>query len=175
MSVRRSRFFEIRHLRMPALVLVFVAAGFCCEPPFNLQAFAQQAAGSPQFLEAETLSIVTSRGRFEIKAEIADDPGEQAKGLMFREELAANEGMLFNFGGKRMVSMWMKNTPLSLDMVFIRDDGTVARVAERTVPYSLDVISSGEPVSFVLEIRGGVSKMLGIQPGDRIEHRLFTQ
>jgi uncharacterized membrane protein (UPF0127 family) len=160
---------------MPIMLLAGLSIWICGAPPVNKPAFAQSAAGSPQILEAESLFIVTSRGRFEIRAEIADNPDEQAKGLMFRDELAANEGMLFDFGARRMVTMWMKNTPLSLDMVFIRADGTVARVAERTVPNSLDTISSGEPVSFVLEIPGGVSKMLGIRPGDRLEHRLFTK
>jgi uncharacterized protein len=132
-----------------------------------------QSEQAQQQLEAERLVIVTDTGRHEFEAEIADDSAEQSKGLMFRESMPANHGMLFDFGQSRMVQMWMKNTPMPLDMVFILADGTVARIAERTVPYSLDVISSQEPVSFVLEIRAGVSKLIELKPGDRLEHRLF--
>lgn len=142
---------------------------------WQMSSYAQQAVGLPQILESEDLAIITSRGRYEFKAEIADEAGEQAKGLMFREDLAADEGMLFDFGETRIVTMWMKNTPLSLDMLFIRADGTIARIAERTTPYSLDVIASGEPVPFVLELRGGVANLIGAKAGDRIEHRLFSR
>lgn len=142
---------------------------------WQMSSYAQQAVGLPQILESEDLAIITSRGRYEFKAEIADEAGEQAKGLMFREDLAADEGMLFDFGETRIVTMWMKNTPLSLDMLFIRADGTIARIAERTTPYSLDVIASGEPLPFVLELRGGVANLIGAKAGDRIEHRLFSK
>ena len=134
---------------------------------------AQREAGQPQRLESENLTVVTGQGRFDLTVEIADEPTEHAVGLMFREEMAADHGMLFDFGETRPVTMWMKNTPLSLDRVFVRQDGTVAHIAERTEPFSLATISSGEPVSHVLEIKGGVARMMGLQPGDRLEHRLF--
>lgn len=161
-----SKLFRILTLGFLTLILAAVI--------LHASSDAQQAGGQPQYLESESLTIVTSRGRYEFEAEIADNSTEQAKGLMFRENLAANEGMLFDFGETRMITMWMKNTPLSLDMLFIRADGTIARIAERTEPYSLETIGSGEPVPFVLELRGGVAKLIGAQAGDRLEHRLFS-
>lgn len=93
---------------------------------------------------------------------------QRARGLMERSSLAADAGMLFDFGETRMVTMWMANTPLSLDMVFIDDEGRVVRVAERTVPYSESIVSSGEPVHYVLEIRGGRAAEVGLVPGARL-------
>ena len=81
--------------------------------------------------------------------------------------------MLFDFGSERTVTMWMKNTYLPLDMLFIKRDGTVARIAERTVPQSLIVISSGTPVQGVLELSSGTVARLGIRPGDRVIHPIF--
>ena len=82
--------------------------------------------------------------------------------------------MLFAFGRPRLVTMWMKNTPLPLDMVFLNPDGTVAHIAERTTPYSEDIVSSGGNVAFALELNAGVSRLIGLKVGDRVEHRLFT-
>ncbi len=164
---RKVKSGPLRNLLYGILVLIVAAV------VLQVASHAQQAAGVPQILDSEDLVIVTAGGSHTLKVEIADEPHEQAKGLMFREDLAANEGMLFDFGETRMVTMWMKNTPLSLDMLFVRSDGTVATIAERTEPFSLKTISSGEPVSFVLELRGGVAKLMGIKPGDRLEHRLF--
>jgi uncharacterized membrane protein (UPF0127 family) len=83
--------------------------------------------------------------------------------------------MLFDFGGSEPVAMWMQNTYIPLDMLFIRADGTVARIAENTAPLSTRTIPSGEPVLSVLEINGGVSRQLGIKPGDKVEHALFKR
>ena len=135
-------------------------------------AFAQEAMVLPA--DPAPLVATTSQGRFPFTVEIADEPGERSRGLMFREEMASNHAMLFDFGGTRQIQMWMKNTPMALDMVFIRPDGTVARVAERTVPYSEDVVASGEPVSYVLELRAGVARMIGLKKDDRLEHPLFS-
>lgn len=158
-----------------AIFAVFVAAIFAVmQSPIGHQAVAQTAPSSQsQRLPTEKVTIVTAQGRFDIRAEIADEPSEHSRGLMFREDLEPTEGMLFDFGETRLVTMWMKNTPLSLDMVFVRADGTVARIEERTQPFSLRIIGSGEPVSHVLELRGGVARMLGLKPGDRLEHRSF--
>ncbi|WP_246041326.1 DUF192 domain-containing protein [Peteryoungia ipomoeae] len=93
---------------------------------------------------------------------------QRARGLMGRERLADDEGMLFDFGVTRMVTMWMENTILSLDMVFIDEEGRVVRVAERTVPFSRDIVGSGVPVRYVLEIRAGRASELGIAEGARL-------
>ncbi len=149
---------------------VLVIAALAVASPVSAgSALAQQAAGVPMRLPAETMAIVTAQGRFEFDVEIADETEEQQRGLMFRTDLPPRRGMLFDFGQTRMVTMWMRNTPLPLDMVFIRADGTVANVAERTTPFSDDIVASGEPVAYVLELNGGVARMIGVKPGDKVE------
>lgn len=123
---------------------------------------------------AEAIEIITAQGSFQFTAEIADTPEESSRGLMFRETMPPTHGMLFDFGDPRLVTMWMKNTPLSLDMVFLSRSGEVAHIAERTKPFSEDIISSGGDVSAVLEINAGVSKLIGLKVGDRLKHRFFT-
>jgi len=107
------------------------------------------------------------------RAELAQTAAEQARGLMFRTNLVADSAMLFapyppDGGEPRETSFWMKNTPTSLDILFIRADGTIARIAENTVPFSEASVPSGEPVSAVLELRGGRASELGIGEGDRV-------
>lgn len=114
------------------------------------------------------LQAGSSEYRFEV--EVADDPAERAAGLMFRESLADNAGMLFIYPEPQPVQFWMKNTPLSLDIAFVRQDGTIARIAERTIPFSEDLIPSGENVIAVLEVKGGLMRQLGIDVGDRLRH-----
>ena len=94
---------------------------------------------------------------------------------MFRRSLPADRGMLFDFARVEPVSMWMQNTYIPLDMLFIRADGTVARVAENAEPLSTRTIPSGEPVLAVLELLGGTAARLGIKAGDRVEHPLFAR
>ena len=94
---------------------------------------------------------------------------QRARGLMFRDPLPDDAGMIFDFGGSRLATMWMKDTPSSLDMLFIDEAGVVQKIAERTVPLSESVIGSGGPVRYVLEIRGGRSQELGIVAGSRLE------
>ena len=101
--------------------------------------------------------------------EVARTSDEQSQGLMFRESLGPNQGMLFPFDAPRDAGFWMKNTLIPLDMIFIRADGTIARIAANTEPHSLEPVISGEPVVAVLEIRGGRSAELGIREGDRVE------
>jgi len=122
----------------------------------------------------EPLAIVSASGRHLFQVEIADEPGERATGLMNRFELAPDAGMLFDFGESQPVHMWMKNTYIPLDMVFIRADGTIHRIAANTVPQSLATISSGQPVRFVLEVAGGTAARLAIKRGDRVEHALIA-
>ncbi|MCX7341163.1 MAG: DUF192 domain-containing protein [Hyphomicrobiales bacterium] len=129
------------------------------------------AAASAQALEK--LTLVTASGRHSFQVEVMRTPDERARGLMFRRFLPADRGMLFDFQRSEPVSMWMQNTYISLDMVFIRADGTVARVAERTEPLSTRTIPSGEPVLSVLEINGGIAEKIGLKPGDKVEHGLF--
>ncbi|MCH7796806.1 MAG: DUF192 domain-containing protein [Proteobacteria bacterium] len=127
-----------------------------------------------QTFERDVLVIETedgSRHRFEV--ELALDNEQRAQGLMYRRDLADDAGMLFLYGREWPVSMWMRNTFIPLDMLFIAGDGRIVRIVERTVPQSLETISSGRPVTGVLEVNGGTVARLGIQPGDRVLHRAF--
>lgn len=123
--------------------------------------------------DREALTIVTATGRHAFKVEIADNDADRAQGLMYRRHLDPDRGMLFDFGRTEVVTMWMQNTYVSLDMIFIRADGSVARIAPNTEPLSTRVISSGEPVPFVLEVVAGTAARIGLKAGDRIEHPLF--
>ena len=101
--------------------------------------------------------------------EIARTGQEQQTGLMNRESLAPDRGMVFPFESPRMASFWMKNTLIPLDMIFVRADGSIANIEANTVPLSLDPVYSNGPVGAVLEIAGGRSAELGIKPGDRVK------
>jgi uncharacterized membrane protein (UPF0127 family) len=131
--------------------------------------------GEPQADRARTVPvrIAGGSGAHVFQAELAGTQAEQARGLMFRTDLVADSAMLFapyppGGGEPRETSFWMKNTPTSLDIVFIRADGTIARIAENTVPFSEAPVPSGEPVSAVLELRGGRAAELGIGEGDTV-------
>lgn len=120
------------------------------------------------------LAIVTAGGvRHDFRIELAVTPEQRSQGLMHRKTLAADAGMLFVYSRSREVAMWMKNTFVSLDMLFISAEGEVVRIAERTEPLSLTTIQSGSPVKGVLEVVAGTVARLGIQPGDRILHPAF--
>jgi uncharacterized protein len=116
------------------------------------------------------LSVTTSAGKtHSLRVEVARTPEQQARGLMFRDKLAPDGGMLFPMKPPRVISFWMKDTVIPLDMIFIRADGTIARVAAETEPYSLDKVASGEPVAAVLEIAGGRAAALGISEEDHVK------
>ncbi len=100
--------------------------------------------------------------------EVARTDEQQQQGLMNRQSLAPDRGMLFPYAAPREASFWMKNTLIPLDMIFIRADGTIARIEENTVPLSLEPVASLEPVGAVLELAGGRSAELGIKPGDKV-------
>jgi len=121
----------------------------------------------------QPLTIVTASGRHMFQVELADNDASRAQGLMYRRSLAPDRGMLFDFKRVEPISMWMQNTYVSLDMLFIRPDGTIARVATNAEPLSTRTIPSGEPVLAVLEVVAGTAARLGIKPGDKVEHPLF--
>jgi hypothetical protein len=121
------------------------------------------------------LVIVTAGGaRHAFTVELANDDDTRTRGLMHRRALAANAGMLFDYGRPGQVAMWMRNTLIPLDMLFIATDGRVVNVHERAVPHDETPIPSAGPVRAVLELNGGTVARLGIKPGDRIEHPLFA-
>lgn len=131
------------------------------------------ATGSARAADMQTLEIVTRSGVKVYNVEIARTVKERERGLMYRKELPEGQGMLFDFSPQQDVSMWMKNTYVSLDMIFIQADGRILRIAESTEPMSERIISSGGPVSAVLEVVAGTARKDGIAPGDRVAGRLF--
>lgn len=120
-------------------------------------------------VDATPLVVVTSGGERSFRIEIADDTAERSAGLMYRETMAADHGMLFVFGRTQEASFWMKNTPMPLDLVFIGEDGRVKAIRQGE-PQSEAVISPGVPVRFVLELKAGTAAASGIKDGDLAEH-----
>ncbi len=129
--------------------------------------FAQELA------KLEPLTIVSEETATLLTAEIVDTPELRKRGLMFRHRLPDGNAMLFDFEKDGPVSMWMKNTIISLDMLFVRSDGTIAAIAENTVPQSLDTIGVQEPVRGVVELPAGTVKKLKIRTNDLVYHRIF--
>jgi uncharacterized membrane protein (UPF0127 family) len=148
-------------------VLVLLIAAFALLQPFSA------AALEAPLSKIEPLTVATEVDAFMFTVEIADTEPLRSRGLMFRQRLPEDRGMLFDFETPRPVSMWMKNTYIPLDMLFIREDGTIAYIAENTVPQSLDTIGVSEPVLAVLELAGGTAKKRGIRAGDKVYHRIF--
>lgn len=131
------------------------------------------AIGSVRAASFQPLEIVTRNGVQVFSVEMATTEQEKQTGLMYRKELADGKGMLFDFNPEQEVSMWMKNTYVSLDMIFIRADGRILRIAENTEPLSTKIISSQGPARAVLEVVAGTAQKYGIRPGDRVAHPLF--
>lgn len=146
---------------MSALVaLFFLVASFNLLPE---RAFADQR------FSTETLVATTKSGAtHSFIIELATNDAQREQGLMFRKSMAADAGMLFDFGMDRDVAMWMKNTFIPLDMLFLSKTGKVTHIAHDAVPHSEAIISSRGPVRFVLELNAGTAKKLGLSVGDRI-------
>jgi uncharacterized membrane protein (UPF0127 family) len=155
------------------VVLRPVGRRFVFAAPLLLAAVA--ARGQPADVQFKRSSLMIVAGGRDLKFEVdlATNDAERSRGLMFRKELGAYEGMLFDFYQEMQVSFWMKNTLIPLDMVFIAANGTVKHVHANAVPLSTDAISSLYPVRAVLEINGGSARLLGIKPGDKVKHAIF--
>lgn len=147
------------------MALAFLPAGF------RLTHFGDAFA---QFAKDQA-EIVTANGAYSFSVEIADTEEERSQGLMFRKDLGEREGMLFFYDREQHISMWMRNTYIPLDMIFIKADGRVHRIAEHTEPFSEEVIGSGAPVLAVLEVNAGTADKLGIRPGDLVRHPRFGE
>lgn len=138
---------------------------------FALPAPAQQRGDKLAKFGAGKVTIETAAGKtYAFNVEIARTPDQHRQGLMWRTKLAPDAGMLFIYSSEQPVSMWMSNTLIPLDMLFIAADGNIVRIAERAVPKSEEIISSGRPVVLVLELNGGTAAKLGIKPGDRVRY-----
>jgi len=116
------------------------------------------------------VTLTTRNGNtHDFQVELAITETQRQRGLMFRKNLAADRGMLFDFGTPRPISMWMKNTPVSLDMLFVGPTGRVAHITHDTVPYSHHLITAPQMVRYVLEVPAGTAKRLGFKIGDRMQ------
>jgi uncharacterized membrane protein (UPF0127 family) len=122
--------------------------------------------------DRDPIVIETRSGPVEFTVELALTPEDRSTGLMNRQSMPATHGMLFRFERTRQVLMWMKNTPLSLDMVFINEHGKVAGIAADTTPFSEAIIPSPGPVRYVLELNAGTAARTGIRAGDKVRHRV---
>jgi uncharacterized membrane protein (UPF0127 family) len=140
--------------------------------PLTAQAEQQEP---PVSHEQNVVKVVTRNGDRAFTAEIADTPSQRARGLMFRTQLSERHGMLFDFGRDQEIRMWMKNTLIPLDMIFIQSDGRIRRIEQNTEPGSLRPIASDGSARAVLEVRAGTSKKYGLAPGDRVTIPLFSQ
>lgn len=132
------------------------------------------AADDPR--DDRRLEIVTADNKsHRFQVEVARTPEQQSQGLMFRRSMAPDAGMLFLNDPPRVMTMWMRNTFLPLDMIFFDQQGRVTRIVERTVPLSEAIIPSGSPVQGVLEVNAGTAAKLGLKPGDRLVHPLIRR
>lgn len=131
-------------------------------------------AGQVRSAGLPTLEIASKNGVHVFAVEVAETEAQREKGLMFRKELPEGQGMLFDFHREQDVAMWMQNTYIPLDMLFIRGDGRILRIAENTEPLSTRIIPSGGAVRAVLEVGGGVTRKLGITAGDRVAFPIFN-
>ncbi|WP_394891936.1 DUF192 domain-containing protein [Mesorhizobium sp. AaZ16] len=148
------------------------AALFVCLALQSSATAQEQAMELP--VHPEPLIAETDAGERAFNVEIADEPGERSRGLMFRQEMDNDHGMLFVFEESQPVGFWMKNTPLPLDLLFIGQDGKV-RAIEKGEPFSEAPIAPGEPVQFVLELNAGTAAEAGIENGDLIRHPAISQ
>jgi len=136
-------------------------------------AFAQDDIEAVDFGAPENLSIVSEASTHNFSVEIADTPEKQTRGLMYRDAIDPDKGMLFEYDDQDVLSIWMKNTSVPLDIIFIRKNGKILKIEHSATPYSLRSISSEATVSGVLELAGGRALELGIMPGDQVKHSFF--
>ncbi len=154
---------SIRRIMLAGLVLAVAA---CAQ---GADKGAVDAAGRP----LEALSVITASGTHDFLVEIADDDAERQRGLMFRPPLEADRGMLFQFDVAEEQGFWMKNTPSSLDILYIDPTGRIVSIARHTTPYSEVALPSNGPANGVLELRAGRADEIGAKPGDKVSHPFF--
>jgi hypothetical protein len=142
---------------------------------FLLIALLFVAVRTPSYAGEDTLEIVSKTGVHVFAVELAVTDEQRARGLMFRRSLPDGQGMLFKFEPDQVINMWMHNTYIPLDMIFIRSDGRILRIAENTKPESDNIISSGGPARGVLEVIAGTARKLGLAPGDKVAHPWFER
>ena len=124
--------------------------------------------------ELERLVVETEAGKLDFFVEIADTAKSREIGLMYRKSLPANQGMLFIYDREQQIRFWMRNTPIPLDMIFVSNDGVIKFIHHNAEPYSLTSVGPKQPVRFVLEINGDLSRKLAIKVGDKVQHRAIA-
>ena len=149
---------------LPLVLLLLLAPTACRTEPQAAVAAAKAESG----LDLVPVEIRSGGKVHRFSAEVARTAEEQATGMMYRESLAPDRGMLFPYSPPEVASFWMKNTLIPLDMIFIREDGSIARIADNTIPQSLEHVTAGEPVVAVLELAGGRAAELGITESDTV-------
>jgi uncharacterized membrane protein (UPF0127 family) len=133
-----------------------------------LSALVSQPAGALETFKTSELTILTAGGPHKFTIELAITGPEREQGLMFRRSLAPDAGMLFDMDSPTNITMWMKNTFIPLDMLFLDPGGRIVDIHERAVPQSTDIISTRAPARYVIELNGGTAERLGIKIGDRV-------
>ncbi len=144
--------------------LAFLPATALCALP---------AAARLQHFVTSALTIISATGRHRFTVELAETEEQMEQGLMFRRELAPDAGMLFDYKQPIVATMWMRNTLIPLDMLFVDAQGLIVNIRERAVPQSDDIIAAAAPVRAVIELNGGTAGRLGIRPGDRVLYPIF--
>jgi hypothetical protein len=135
--------------------------------------FAFSAEAQLQRFATSELTIVGATGPHRFTVEVAETPEQMEQGLMFRRTMPPDAGMLFDYKTPTVATMWMRNTLIPLDMLFVDAQGRIVNIHERAVPQTLDVIAAEAPVRAVIELNGGTAARLGIAPGDRVQHPIF--
>ena len=152
-------------------IITIVLSLFVAFAPMSL---AQDTTPKPlNFGPKEELVIKSKDKTHSFEIEVADTDALQARGMMYRSEVGADEGMLFEFKSPKVATIWMKNTGIFLDIVFVRPNGKILKIEHNAKPYTLRLSSSEAPVAAVFELRGGRARELGIRPGDVVKHSFF--
>lgn len=157
---------NIKRIVTSFIARILVVGALCVPLPLSAQ--------QDVVFDRDTLEIHTRNGNvFEFNVELAESGEQKSRGLMYRRDMAPDAGMLFLYRRDQVVTMWMANTFLPLDMLFIERDGTIARIQANTIPQSREVISSRKRVRAVLELNAGTARKLGISPGDKVVYERF--
>ncbi len=162
----------IQVLRVGAIAVI-LGAGACAQQVSGGGANSASGASVDPTAPTEMLTIATQSGPVQLNVEIADDEAERNQGLMYRDPLPDDRGMLFHFQTPEHAVFWMHNTPSPLDIIFIGVDGRILNIADHTTPYSDAGVPAAGLTRGVLEIRAGRAAELGIRPGDLVRHRIF--
>ncbi len=155
------------------VVILFARAVFVLSVLIAVTSFSRAEEAPAKNTAVASLTIVGAAGRHRFNVELAETPAQMEQGLMFRKELAPDSGMLFDFKQPTVATMWMHNTLIPLDMLFVDANGRIVNIHERAVPQSDAIIAAAAPVRAVIELNGGTAARLGIKPGDRVLYPIF--